>query len=146
MFKVNRRTDYAVRIMLSLGVSQGQLKAIELKELTGVPVAFVHKIVQELARSGLIWTTAGPDGGAALARPTTSITLLEIFEVMEGPIRLNLCLLGPELCDRMGSCPVHPIWQRLQAMIRDELEMTTLEMLVQRQETMVALNGGPSVN
>jgi Rrf2 family protein len=146
MFKVNRRTDYAVRIMLSLGAADAQLKAIELKELTGVPVAFVHKIVQELARSGLIWTTAGPDGGATLARPASSITLLEVFEIMEGPIRLNLCLLGPELCDRMENCPVHPIWQRLQTIIREELETTTLEMLVQGQKTMIALNGGPGLN
>jgi Rrf2 family transcriptional regulator, iron-sulfur cluster assembly transcription factor len=146
MFKVNRRTDYAVRIMLSLGAAQSQLKAIELKELTAVPVAFVHKIVQELARSGLVWTTAGPDGGATLARPASGITLLEIFEVMEGPIRLNLCLLGPELCDRMVTCPVHPIWQRLQCIIREELETTTLEMLVQRQGTMAAVNGGHSLN
>jgi Rrf2 family transcriptional regulator, iron-sulfur cluster assembly transcription factor len=146
MFKVNRRTDYAVRIMLSLGAAESQLKAIELKELTAVPVAFVHKIVQELARSGLVWTTAGPDGGATLARPASGITLLEIFEVMEGPIRLNLCLLGPELCDRMVTCPVHPIWQRLQCIIREELETTTLEMLVQRQGTMAAVNGGHSLN
>jgi Rrf2 family protein len=146
MFKINRRTDYAVRIMLSLGASEGQLKAIELKELTGVPVAFIHKIVQELARSGLIWTTAGPDGGATLARPAASITLLEVFEVMEGPIRLNICLLGPELCDRMETCPVHPIWQRLQTIIREELETTTLDMLVQKQQTMIAFNGNLRAN
>jgi Rrf2 family protein len=141
VFKINRRTDYAIRIMLSLANSEGQLKASELHVETGVPVAFIHKIVQELARSGLVWTTAGPEGGAALACPPATITLLKIFETMEGPLRLNLCLLGPDRCDRMENCPVHPIWERLQAMIRQELDNTTLDGLQQSQQSIILANG-----
>jgi Rrf2 family protein len=143
MFKINRRTDYAIRLMVRLAMVGTTVKAAELGENTGVPVAFIHKIIQDLVRVGLVWTTAGPEGGAVLARPAASITLLDIVESMEGPLQLNLCLLGPDSCDLVATCSVHPVWERVQALVRQELAASNLAMLAREEEALTAIPLSP---
>ena len=134
MFKFNRRTDYALRLLLNLAQNQdrGLIKSNELSEAASVPAPFTHKIIRDLARGGLVWTSSGPEGGAGLARPADSISLLDVVETMEGPIHLNFCRLGPEPCQYPDSdrCPVHPIWEKMNGMIQEELRQTNLVQLL----------------
>jgi Rrf2 family protein len=143
MFKVNRRTDYAIRLMVRLADGGNTIKASELGERTGVPVAFIHKIIQDLVRVGLVWTTAGPEGGATLARPAASITLLDIVESMEGPLQMNLCLLGPSSCDLADTCSVHPIWERVQLLVRQQLASSNLATLAREEQVLISAKTSP---
>lgn len=143
MIKVNRRTDYAIRIMISLAMKGEAMKATELSGETDVPMPFLHKIIQELVRANLVRTTAGVGGGADLAHSPIDITLLDIVEGIEGSMHLNICLFGQDVCSRVAYCSVHPIWERLQALIRRELSETNLETLAQEQQKLIySLNGG----
>lgn len=143
MFKVSRRADYATRTLLALASapSGAALSAAELSAQTDVPQAFMHKVMQDLSRAGFIRTTAGPGGGAALLRPPDSITLLDIFEAIEGPLCLNVCLIGPGACQRDQICPAHPVWARVQETVRRELAGEVLAKLAvdgRRRQTIVA--------
>ena len=131
MFKVSRRSDYATRVVLTLAAEapEAMLSAAELSARTDVPLAFLHKVVQDLARAGFVRTTAGADGGATLLRPASSITLLDIFQAIEGPLCINVCLIRPGACPRDDTCPVHPVWARVQGVIRRELAAQTLASL-----------------
>jgi DNA-binding IscR family transcriptional regulator len=79
----------------------------------------------------LVWTNSGPDGGAGLAQPAESVSLLDVIEAMEGPIHLNFCRIGPNSCQYPDSdrCPIHPTWEKLNALIKDELRQTNLRHL-----------------
>lgn len=142
MFKVSRRADYATRVLLVLA-SQPQgslLSAAELSAQTDVPQAFIHKIVQDLARAGYVRTTAGIDGGASLSRRADSITLLDVFEAVEGPLCMNVCLIGPGACPRDETCPVHPVWVRVQEVVRRELAAETLSALAAKGQRLKAIS------
>ncbi len=132
MFKVSRRADYATRILLTLAAAPpGQaVSAAELSRQTDVPQTYLHKLVQDLARAGLVRTVAGQGGGAILVRPAETLSLLDIFEAMEGPLTVNVCLFGPGACPRDSTCPVHPVWVQVQEQVRQILDSTRLSALV----------------
>jgi Rrf2 family protein len=132
MFQISRRVDYAVRIMIELGMQPGGafLSARRISARTAVPKAFLHKITADLVRAGLIFTQTGPTGGLALQKPDSDINLLDVVEAIEGPICLNICLVRPHECNRDRFCPGHEVWGRLQMMVVAELRGTILADLV----------------
>lgn len=133
MFQVSRRVDYAVRIMIELGMQPSGtfMSARRVSARTAVPKAFLHKITADLVRTNLIMTQTGPTGGLALQQACSEISLLNIIEAIEGPICLNICLLRPQECNRDRICPGHDVWGRLQTMVVNELRNTNLAALVE---------------
>lgn len=132
MFQISRRVDYAVRMMIELGVQPpgSFLSARRVSARTAVPKAFLHKITADLVRANLIHTQTGPTGGLALQCDVAEINLLHIVEAIEGPVCLNVCLIRPQECNRDRFCPGHEVWGNLQMMIVAELERTSLAVLV----------------
>jgi len=94
-----------------------------------MPRTFLAKIFQDLAKKGLIKSERGTGGGFVLARLPEQITLCEIVEAIEGPIMPNQCLMGEGMCSFQKTCPVHPVWRRLQKVTRGILEEVTLKTL-----------------
>jgi Rrf2 family protein len=119
--------------MLELGdkADNGQrVPAAQVAQKAGVPLAFLRKIVVDLARVGLVHSYSGPTGGLVLAQPAASINLVHILEAVEGPICLNTCLVRPKECPRDRICPVHGFLGRLQANLIQQLQEATLDVLV----------------
>ncbi|MDR7418363.1 MAG: Rrf2 family transcriptional regulator, partial [Armatimonadota bacterium] len=90
---------------------------------------FLRKVVQALARRGYVTTHRGTGGGIALARDPRAITLRAIVEAIDGPIALNRCVARPGDCPLSRRCTVHPVWHRIQRLVLDELERTTIASL-----------------
>ena len=132
MFQISRRVDYAVRIMIELGLqpTDSFLSARRLSARTAVPKAFLHKITADLVRADLVFTQTGPSGGLALLKDVNDVDLLQIIEAMDGPVCLNVCLVRPHECNRDRFCPAHGVWGQLQMMIVAELRKSTLAALV----------------
>ncbi len=130
---LTREGDYAVRVLVDLaGRPQGDVVRTEdLTRATGVPKAYLAKIIQALARGSLVRTRQGPGGGVVLAKDPASITLRQMVEAVEGPIHLNRCLVRAGECPRDSFCAVHPVWARIQAMLIRELEAVTARDLAE---------------
>ena len=133
MFRVNRQTDYAVRILLMLAQQpEGtRIASPEIGREMLIPTAFLPRIVAKLAQAGLVTTFPGRDGGLQLGRPSVQITMKEVVELMEGPLLLSECMLGEEACPFEGDCRVRCRWTGLQHSILHELEKTTFAQLAQ---------------
>jgi len=122
--------DYAVRVVLDLAAHRGgRVTTRDLGRRTDVPPAFLSKIVQALAHAGLLRTQRGAAGGVALLRAPETISLRQVIEAVEGPIRLNRCLVRRGLCPRDRTCPVHPVWVRIQAALLRELDAVRFAQL-----------------
>ncbi len=124
MLRINRQTDYAVRVLLALA-KQGEgarLSTAAIQREMLVPAALMPRIVADLAKTGLIKTYAGRDGGLTLSRPAARITLRDVVEAFEGPVLLSRCLqvTGEDDCPFQMTCPVRTKWGRVQvAMLRE---------------------------
>lgn len=132
MLKINRQTDYAVRVILTLSKRKPgtRIPTSEIQREMLIPPVLIQRIVAELASGGFITTQTGRDGGITLARLPSEINLLQVVEHFEGPIYLSDCVVKPDECPFSTRCPVTRRWARLKNVIRAELEATTFEELV----------------
>ncbi len=124
MLRINRQTDYAVRVILALAKrgEGAKLSTSEIQQEMQIPASFMSRIVAQLARTGLLNTFPGREGGLMLPRPAEQITLKDVVEAFEGPILLSACLQakGEEDCPFRATCPVRTKWGRVQvAMLRE---------------------------
>ncbi len=130
--EISRRTDYGVRVILDLAAVSGNGRAStqEIASRQNIPGPFLAKIVSQLSLAGLVTTHRGAGGGVSLARPPSEISLLQVIEALEGPIRLNRCVIEPSQCPRDDVCPIHPIWAKAQVELTSLLQFTTFDELV----------------
>src|SRR5512140_1585153 len=138
MLRINRQTDYAVRVVLALAKQPAgtRLSTPEIQREMLIPQALMPRIVSELAKAGLIKTFPGRDGGMTLARPAAQITLRHVVEAFEGPILLSQCLeaRGEEDCPFRMNCPVSPKWGRVQvAMLREMASISFEDLALEAQ-------------
>ncbi len=89
------------------------------------------KVMQQLVRVGIVQSTRGPHGGFELARAPKDITLLQLFEAVEGPLGDAQCLLGEPVCDG-GDCLVGELVHSVHQHVRQYLAETTLARLAKR--------------
>jgi Rrf2 family transcriptional regulator, iron-sulfur cluster assembly transcription factor len=135
MLKINRQTDYAVRVILALA-KQGEgarLSSSVIQRQMLIPQALMPRIVAQLAHARLINTFPGRDGGLMLSRAAAQITLRDVVEAFEGPILLSECLeaKGEDDCPFRTNCPVSPKWGRVQVAMLREMAAITFESLAQ---------------
>ncbi|MBN2387253.1 MAG: Rrf2 family transcriptional regulator [Anaerolineales bacterium] len=132
MFRINRQTDYAIRVLLALAKQPAgaRLATSAIGEEMLIPRAFLNRIVAQLANTGLLKTFAGRDGGLQLDRPAEELNLRQVIEAMEGAILLSECMTGDSACPFEQNCPVRGRWGRLQGIILAELEHTNFAILV----------------
>jgi Rrf2 family iron-sulfur cluster assembly transcriptional regulator len=130
---LTREGDYAIRVLVELaGRPRGDVVRTEdLTVITGVPRAYLAKIVQALARADLVLTRQGPGGGVSLGEDPARVTLKRMVEAIEGPIHLNRCLVRAGECPRDAFCAVHPVWAKIQAVLIRELEAVRLKDLAE---------------
>lgn len=134
MLKINRQTDYAVRVILALS-KRGEgvkLSSADIQQEMLIPKSFMSRIVAQLSNNGLIDTFPGRDGGLMLPRPAAQITLKDVVEAFEGPILLSECMQakGEDDCPFRTNCPVRSKWGRVQVAMLREMASITFEDLV----------------
>ena len=126
MLRINRQTDYAIRVVLTLA-QQSMGTRIATKEIGRamlIPQNFLPRIIAELAQADIIATFPGRGGGLELAHAPEKITLRDVVEAFEGPLQLSECIEGNDFCPFESACVVRPRWGRLQNVILEELAST----------------------
>ena len=86
----------------------------------GVSQTHLVKVLQRLARAGLVRSVRGPGGGYSLARPPQDISALEVYESIEGPIDVSRCVLEVPACG-WASCVLGDAFCRISKEVRDQL-------------------------
>jgi Rrf2 family protein len=106
----------------------------EIAEHADVPRQSLAKILHGLRNKGLVKSTKGPGGGYQLARPGTTMTVIEVIEAVDGPIDMNRhCILGLDACTDEESCALHDYWK----MFREQYFSTISNMsLAQAAESL----------
>lgn len=130
--QLNITTDYAVRIILYLGITDRITTSSEIAKEMKIPANYVPNIVKKLRDQSLVHATFGPQGGYRLAKDAQDISLLEIINIMEGSIRLNRCLEDDGFCSRSGIdfCAVHQVYKDCQAQMEAVLASKSVAQLI----------------
>jgi len=133
--QITRQADYAVRAVLYLATlgESGRAPTGQIARKQHVPPSFLAKIVSQLSVAGVLHTSRGARGGVSLARRPEEISLLEVIEVIDGPISLNECVIDAGVCAYREECPVHDIWCEAQGHLVKQLATTSFGALLNRR-------------
>ncbi len=142
MLRINRQTDYALRIILYLAKHpEGtRFPSSRIQKEMLIPPALSPRIVAELAHAEYIITYPGRDGGIELAQNPEDVSMWDIVNLFEGPIHLSECLVDGQACPFENECPVHKHWNPLYDVIRRELESVTFKDLVHDAQMLTAFS------
>ncbi len=124
---LSQTAGYAIHALGMIASGGGRLCLIrEIADDSGIPRPYLAKIVNQLAREGLLSAKRGYRGGVFLTRPPQEITLLNVVEAIEGKDFIAECMLGLNECGSPCGCPTHKIWKRMREEIRQVLGQSTL--------------------
>ena len=132
---LKQNSDYALRIMANLAVHYDGKTVISTGTLASeedVSPQFAAKILQKLAKAGLITSTMGPTGGFKLAKKTNQISLYNIIEAMQGPIAVNKCSPGLRNCPKQPTCPIADVLIDIEGDIKSRFDGINLSDILER--------------
>jgi FeS assembly SUF system regulator len=136
--RLTHLADYAVVIMTAAARrgDDARLTATELSDETGVPLPTAQKLMQQLARHGLLIGQRGAGGGYQLSRAVEAISLADIVEAVEGPIAMTQCADGiSHDCVLDAHCRVKPHMGIVGEAVRGALGAVSLEQLCSPAKT-----------
>jgi len=109
MIRISKRTDYGLLAMRHLAMlPDGACRsAREIAAEHRIPPALMAKLLQKMARRGLVASHHGTKGGYQIARPAMSISLWDVIEAIEGPVCFVECLDPTKAeCPQLSTCTV----------------------------------------
>ena len=125
MLKVSDAVNLAFHASALLASAEAPRSAGEMARYLDVSENHMAKVLQRLVRAGLMLSRRGPAGGFELNRPAAELSLLQIYEAIEGPFVEQGCLLNKPVCD--GSCCIFgDLLQSVHGQIHKHLENTHL--------------------
>jgi len=141
--KLSTKGRYTTRALLDLALHQ-KARPIPLKDIARrqeISLHYLEHLFTPLITSGIVRSFRGPAGGVRLVKPPHRIKLSEVIRLVEGSIVPVECVLNPEVCSRSELCATREIWAELERAMSAVLESTTLQDLVERQETKERVTG-----
>src|SRR5215475_11185185 len=132
MLRFTKRADYGLIAIHYIAAHEAgsAVSAKRIAEEFGIPPELLAKILQRLAKKGLITSQNGPKGGYVLAGRPTEITVGQVLRALEGPIRIVECLEGESDCPQMARCNLRRPVQKIQAAISQMMDTMSLAELV----------------
>jgi Rrf2 family protein len=87
--KLTRASSYALHAVVHMAIQKSDkpMASHHIAEARGIPERFLLKVLKPLVSARVLLSVKGPNGGYRLARPANDITMLEIVEAVDGPIR-----------------------------------------------------------
>jgi FeS assembly SUF system regulator len=144
MLRISKLTDYGTMILVHLAMHSGHLNSASgVASGTRLALPTVQKLLKLLARSDLVHSVRGAEGGYELARPPANISAAEILDVLEGPLSITECSTEDSRCELEDGCPVGGAWQKINRGIRGALDEISLGELAHppREFPLVDLSG-----
>ncbi|NEU09679.1 Rrf2 family transcriptional regulator [Flavihumibacter sp. R14] len=108
MLSFTCKTAIKAVIYLASKSSGGEKAGIkEIAEMINASEHTVGKILQTLARQGLINSVKGPSGGFFISEVQLEQPIIDIVETIEGKQVFKECGLGLSQCNALHPCPIH---------------------------------------
>jgi len=124
MLKLTKKADYALMAMKHLAEhsSGSSRSAKDVADAFGIPPEALAKILQRLAKAGLLHSQHGINGGYMLARPAHTISAFEVIQAIDGPLFITSCVTVRGECDQTDRCnirePLRKVNESIEAVLR----------------------------
>ena len=141
--KISTKGRYGLRILMDLALHQSEKPRLirDIAKSQQISEKYISRLVIALRKAGMIRSVRGVNGGFHIAMKPEDITLLNVIEVMEGPLSIVDCVAAPKRCAQHENCAPREIWCKLNADIRDLMRQTTLADILEAYNRQNARDG-----
>jgi Rrf2 family protein len=124
MLKLSKKADYGLMAMRHLAehAHQGACSAKDVAESYGIPPEVLAKILQRLAKAGLLHSQHGINGGYTMARPAAEISAYEVIRAIDGPLFITSCITVRGECDQTERCTIREPLRKVNQSIEEVLK------------------------
>src|ERR1700690_1576826 len=131
MFKLSKKADYGLIAMKHLANHRQKeaCSANEIAEDYSISATLMAKVLQKLARQGLVAAKHGSTGGYQLAKDPRRISALEVITAIDGPVLITSCVTNHGNCDATERCSIKEPLQRVNESILGVLSTVTIAHL-----------------
>jgi len=147
MLRLSKKADYALMALrhLAMRTDAGSASAREIAEQYDIPVELLAKVLQRLARKGLLVSHQGTRGGYVLSRPAALISVADVIQAIDGPVAVTACASETEACEQYEKCGIRdPLW-RIKDRILAALSTCTIRELAAEPDAADASGARPIV-
>src|SRR3954452_16912468 len=141
MLKLTRKADYGLISLKHMAMKNGSASAREISDAYGIPLPLLSKVLQKLARTGLVSSEHGANGGYRLRRRANEINTLEVIRSIDGPIFLTSCFTDSAECGLSAKCNVREPLRKVHEEIQKLLGNITIADMCEEDETVAACTG-----
>ena len=130
---LSKSSKHAIKGVLYLALHADLDNKIQAKDLSGpinVPAPYIAKLLQELARHGIVASLRGPNGGFYLTETNRKVNIMRIVEIIDGDNKFSTCLLSLDECNAENPCPLHHSVGDSMSKMTANLRRMTIEDLV----------------
>ena len=128
---LTKTAEYALRATVWLGRSPENAEAADqLAKAIRVPRRYLHKVLQDLIKAGLVRSQSGPGGGYRLNRDPDAISILDVINAVGRIERINTCPLGLE--SHTSLCPLHQELDKAYATMEAAFSRVTVAQVINR--------------
>jgi len=133
MLKLSKKADYGLIAMKHLAMhgKDGAASATDIAEAYGISTPLLAKVLQKLAKSGLVAARHGSSGGYTLARDASRITALDVISAIDGPLFITSCVTHRGECDQTTTCTVREPLRRVNDSILEVLNKVTISQMTE---------------
>jgi Rrf2 family protein len=129
--RISYKVDYGVRVMTTIAARDADAPGIHvprqlLAEQDDLPAGFLVDILGQLRNAELLRSRRGSDGGWALARPASTITVADVIRALDGPLASVRGVRPHELPEQGGHEPFTSLWIAVRTALRSVLEQVTI--------------------
>jgi len=114
MLRLSKKADYALIAVRHLAqrADAGASSAREIAEHYDIPLELLAKVLQRLARKGLLRSHQGTRGGYLLARPPAMMSVADVIQAIDGPVAVTACATDGDTCEQYEKCSIRdPLWR-----------------------------------
>lgn len=130
--KISTKGRYALRVMadIALNFPNKNVTITELSSRNGISDKYLEQIISLLVRKKLLLSFRGAQGGYKLARKTSEITVGDIIKATEGKLETASCVNSSNKCDMAEKCLTVNVWFKLDRIVNEFFDTTTLEDVI----------------
>ena len=131
---LSKSCEYGLRAAIYLATRDNDefVPIKKMSEKLEISHHFLTKILQQLTAEQILESFKGPNGGVKLVKPASEVSLMEIVSAIDGDKLLTECALGLPGCGHRNPCPLHDKWAITRDSIRNMLEGSSLQELVDK--------------
>jgi Rrf2 family protein len=144
MLRLTKKADYGLMALKYLAehTDAASQSAKDIAEAYHIPPQLLAKILQRLAKVGILRSHAGMNGGYSLLKRANEISAFEVIHAIDGPLFITSCGPSHSGCDLTDSCTIKEPLARVNDSISGLLKSISIADLTEPHEVTVKRNPG----